>query len=200
MAYETGIANVEEYYANLLIIQYRNKPKARATIKLGADLYLSDGLVWDIGNVLDIDTAIGAQLDLIGKILGQSRNIPGLVIDKPFFSFEKEDAYGFSTADELSEGYWKNYRNSVGSVYNLSDYSYRILLKFKAMYNVRRASMAFMYDMYYRAFGNEIKMINNQDLTVTYEVSNNYSEAVAAALHLKLIEPCMGVDYSISYV
>ena len=199
MAWDTEIESIENYYANLLIIQYRNKTKARATIKLGVDLYLGDGIVFDLQNVLDIDTAKGQQLDLIGKILGCNRNIFGYNVDKKYFSFEKdppyidtvadyaalqaydttglsdgdiikvledsnyddattlykwdsdnsawvyvedsEVSYGYSYYDnnhdnQLSEGLWKSYRNSIGSAYALSDSDYRLLLKFKALYNL----------------------------------------------------------------
>ena len=199
MANLTDVQNVENYYADLLIIQYRNKPKARATIKLGADLYLADGLVFDLNNILDIDTATGVQLDLIGKILGCNRNIYGLVLDTKFFSFQKNNAYGYSDKDVLSEGYWKNYQNSVGTVYRLPDNVYRTLLKFKAIYNVRRGSMQFMDEMYWRIFGNEVNMVNNHDLSVTYNIPASHSVAVEAAVFLNYLEPPLGINYTINY-
>lgn len=197
MADQKVVASVEDYYAGTLIIQYRNKPKARATIKLGADLYMADGLIFDLNNILDIDTAVGKQLDLIGKILGCPRDIPGLVLDKDFFSFEKTDAYGYSDADALSDGYWKNYDNSTGTAYTLLNDDYRTLLKFKAIYNVRYGSMGFMNEMYYRIFGNEVRMINNYDLSVTYKVPSTQSIALQAAIFLNYLEPPLGIDYEI---
>ena len=199
MANEQDIQNVENYYADLLIIQYRNKPKARATIKLGANLYMADGLIFDLNNILDIDTAVGPQLDIIGKILGCDRNIYGMTIDTDFFSFEKVDAFGYSDVNGLSEGYWKDYQNSTGTAYRLPDDVYRILLKYKAIYNVRRGSMEFMYDMYYRIFGDEVEMVNNQDLTVTYNVPTSHSVALEAAIHLNYLEPPLGIGYTINY-
>lgn len=199
MANPETIASVENYYAGTLILQYRNKPKASATIKLGADLYMADGLIFDLNNILDIDTAEGVQLDLIGKILGCNRTIPGLTLDKDFFSFEKVNAFGYSDANTLSDGYWKNYNNSTGTVYSLLDEDYRILLKFKAIYNVRRGSMAFMDYMYYQIFGNEVNMQNNHDLTVTYNVPTSHSVALKAAIFLNYIEPPLGVGYTINY-
>lgn len=196
MAWETEIESVENYYADLIIIQYRNKPKARATIKLGVDLYLADGLAFDLQNVLNIDTAQGAQLDLIGKILGCNRNIFGFNIDKKYFTFEKVDAYGFSDVNQLSEGLWKKYANSIGSAFALEDEDYRILLKFKALYNLRRGSWGDMDELYYRAFGDDVKIINTKDLSITYAVSNSASVAYRAAQFLGYIEPPLGIDYT----
>lgn len=199
MAYETEVTNVENYYANLLILQYRNKPKAKATIKLGADIYLGDGLVFELNDVLDIDKATGAQLDLIGKILGVNRNIYGLTFDTDYFSFEKVNAFGFSDKNGLSDGYWKNYRNSTGSAYALQDSEYITLLKFKAAYNLRRGSMAELDSLYYRLFGNDLEMVNNHDLTVTYKVKSNISVGLRAAIYLGYIKPPMGVGYTFEY-
>lgn len=199
MADPTVLENVRNYYADLLIIQYRNKPKARATIKLGANLYMADGLIFDLNNILDIDTAVGAQLDLIGKILGCSRNIPGLSFNTDLFTFEKTGAFGYSDVNNLSQGYWKNYQNSIGTVYSLPDNIYRTLLKFKAIYNVRRGSMQFMDEMYWRIFGSEVEMVNNQDLTVTYNIPTSHSLAVTAAVYLNYLEPPLGIGYTINY-
>ncbi len=62
-----------EYYAKLLIIQYRDKPKAFATIKLLASLVVMDQLPNDVMSAFDIDTAVGAQLDILGKYAGVQR-------------------------------------------------------------------------------------------------------------------------------
>lgn len=252
MAYETEVENVKEYYADLLILQYRSKPRARATIKLGAELYLADGLVFQLNDCLNIDTAVGAQLDLIGKILGCSRNIPGLTLRDDFFSFENKteftvatyadlpetavtndvarvitdethddnttyyqwlngawtyqgetnpiDVYGYSDKNALSDGYFKSYWNSTGSIYSLQDNDYRSLLKFKAAYNLRRGSWGDMNDLYYRMFGTDLQMVNNKNLSVTYNVSANLSTSLRAAIYLNYIQPPMGINYTINYV
>lgn len=198
MVYSAQVANVQDYYANLLILQYRSKPKARATIKLGANLYLADGLIFQLNDVLDIDKAEGPQLDIIGGILGCSRLV-GITLDKEFFSFQKENAFGYSDKTELSEGFFKNYRNSIASKYSLPDNIYRTLLKFKAIYNVRYGSMAFLDEMYYRIFGNEITYTNNKNLSITYNIPTEHSVAVAAAIYLNYLEPPLGIDYNINY-
>ena len=197
MAYEVEVSNVQEYYANLLILQYRNKHNARETVKLGASIYLADGLVFELNDILNIDTAVGAQLDLIGQILGCSRNIYGLNLDKNYFSFEKEDALGYSDKTALSQGYWKTYRNSIGSAYALPDDDYRYLLKFKAAYNLRRGSWGELDEIYHTFFGDELIMENNKDLSVTYYKSDAISTALNVAIFLGYIQPPMGIKYSI---
>lgn len=197
----TKVEDVQEYYANLLILQYKNKPKARATIKTMAELYLGDGLVFDIQDVLDIDKAEGAQLDIIGKILGCPRNIPGFTIDTPYFSYETApEPHGFSDKNELSDGFFKRYNNSIGSIYSLKDIPYRQLLKFKAIYNLRRGSWSNLDEIYYTFFGDDIELINNEDLSVTFNIKAIASVATRAAIFLDYIKPPLGISYNYNYI
>lgn len=198
MAYETELANIEEYYANLLILQYRNKPKARATIKMLVDICMGDGLVFELNDCLNIDTAVGKQLDLIGQILGCNRNIYGLNPDTKYFSFQKTDAYGYSDKNAVSEGYWKSYFNSYGSAYALSDTDYRQLLKLKAALNVMKGSMQGMDQALYSVFGDNVMIQNNQDLSITY-VINQQTIVTQAAQLLGYFKAPLGVAVDFSY-
>ena len=63
----------DDYYANLLIMQYHNKPRAKETIKVST-ASIPDQLVLDIINGFDINTAVGSQLDLLGIYVGVDRN------------------------------------------------------------------------------------------------------------------------------
>lgn len=62
------------YYANLLIMQYLNKPKAYATVQATAAQFVFDQLPVAVQNAYDINTAVGVQLDVLGKYVGASRN------------------------------------------------------------------------------------------------------------------------------
>ena len=64
---------IEEYYQNLLIIQYHDLPKAKETIRLIADIGTGDNIFMQLQDAFNVDTAIGAQLDLIGKVVGADR-------------------------------------------------------------------------------------------------------------------------------
>lgn len=65
--------DLEDYYKNLLIIQYHDKPKARATIAQWVDCMTGDGIMTQLWDAFDVDTAIGAQLDAIGHFVGIGR-------------------------------------------------------------------------------------------------------------------------------
>ena len=62
-----------DYYANLLILQYISKPKAYATIQALVKPVIMDQLPLDVQNAFNVDTAVGVQLDVIGKYCGVTR-------------------------------------------------------------------------------------------------------------------------------
>ena len=192
-----AIDEVKEYYANLLILQYRNKPKARETIKLGVDIYTGDGLLLQLADCLNIDVAVGAQLDIIGKILGCPRNVPGINNQTKYFSFHiDENSLGFSTIGNPSNGVAKNRNNSILATYTLNDTEYRPLLKFKAFLNVWRGDMGSMDRALYSVFGDTINLKNNQDMSITYEISE-MNTTIEAAQALGYFRAPIGVAANI---
>lgn len=186
------IDDIKEYYADLLILQYRNKPKARETIKAGVDIYLGDGVVLDLADILNIDTAIGAQLDIIGKILGCPRNVPNINNDLKFFSFHVDaNSVGFSTVGNPRKGVVKTRTNSIMATYSLSDEEYRTLLKFKAFVNVWRGDMASMDRALYAVFGDNVNMAIST-LKVTYQITT-MTVPIEAAIILGYLKAPIGV-------
>lgn len=198
-SYLPDVEAIKKYYADLLILQYRSKPKAREMVKTGAQIYLGDTILLQLQDILDIDKAVGAQLDIIGKILGVPRIIQGINPEVRFFSFEKPNARGFSTKNNLSNGAWKTATNSLWSIYSLPDSSYRLLLKFKAIKNRLRASMGEIDDLLYTIFGNNIYMVNNGDLSITYYISDNIMVPAQAAVALGYLEAPIGVTVNYVY-
>lgn len=64
-----------DYYADLLIIQYRGKPRAYATIQARVKPIIMNQLPLAVQNAYNIDTAIGKQLDILGKYVGVARTV-----------------------------------------------------------------------------------------------------------------------------
>lgn len=65
--------DIVEYYKNLLIIQYSRKTKARATIDALVRPVVMDQIPIQVQDAFNIDTAVGVQLDVLGKYTGVSR-------------------------------------------------------------------------------------------------------------------------------
>lgn len=183
--YTQDIQDVKTYYADLLILQYRNKPKARETIKIGADIYLGDGVIFQLQDILDIDKAEGAQLDIIGKILDCPRVVQGIYNDMIFFQFyDGSDSVGFSTVGNPQGGNFRTIQNYNQSEYSLPDDDYRFLLKFKSAVNVMQGSERGIDDALWKVFQGDVLLKNNHNLTITYIVSAERTLAALAAKQL----------------
>ena len=70
-----------EYYANLLIFQYRTLPKARAHIKALATAAFCGGILLKMLDGFSIDRAEGIQLDILGKYIGLTRHTEGTMTE-----------------------------------------------------------------------------------------------------------------------
>lgn len=96
------------YYANLLIIQYIGKPKAYATIQAVVAPVVMNQLPIAAQNAFNMDgTAIGSQLDVLGKYTGVTRNGYGLtgqpisLSDVDFFTLIKISILTNSAGSDL---------------------------------------------------------------------------------------------------
>jgi hypothetical protein len=132
------------YYKNLLIIQYNNKPKAQETIELNLNALLKDDILNQLEDAFNLETAIGKQLDILGKYIGLDRffSQPANIIGD-FFSFSTYSTFttdtgdlGFSTYSTFGTETTKflSYNNITGTQI-LSDDDYRFLLKLKIIQN-----------------------------------------------------------------
>jgi hypothetical protein len=96
------ITELTDYYADLLAYQFRGLPNASRTVKLLTKQAAADLFVQDLLTCYDIDQAVGAQLDVLGKYVGAPRNI-GTVIDRPYFGFWD---YSFTLDPTKYQGTW----------------------------------------------------------------------------------------------
>lgn len=67
------LAQLLTYYANLLILQYRGKTKARESIKTLVTMPIMDQLPLLVQDGFDLTTAAGVQLDVLGQYQGVTR-------------------------------------------------------------------------------------------------------------------------------
>lgn len=80
--------------------------------------------------ILDIDKSTGKNLDLIGSIIGQSRNLVDYYA-KPYFGFE-----GNPRAEPYDKGLWYSlFNNDGGDSRVLTDEEYRRVLKARIIRN-----------------------------------------------------------------
>mgnify|MGYP003435485578 CR=1 FL=1 len=86
-------------------------------------------------SLFNIDLSVGVQLDLIGKIVGQDRNLVLFTAD-PFFGF-----VGGRNAQAFDVGTWRSIlKDQTGTNKQLDDPSYRTVLKARIASNGSRAT------------------------------------------------------------
>ncbi|MGE9550434.1 DUF2612 domain-containing protein [Erwinia amylovora] len=128
-------------YADLLITQYVTKPKATATIQaLADDMNRSVTGALSVPDMLDIGSAGGVNLDIIGKITGQDRVLTGAVA-REFFSFAgNAQTKGFQRADSGGSP-WYRHGDTISASATLTDTEMRVLIKARCIKNFSRCTL-----------------------------------------------------------
>ena len=89
-----------------------------------------------VANLANVDTAYGKQLDVIGKLVGASREIKFPIINaSEDFGFDNSSWYGF---DEPGGTFDKK---DITNLYILNDEAYRTYIKIKAYSNISNCSL-----------------------------------------------------------
>nr|DAR65268.1 MAG TPA: Protein of unknown function (DUF2612) [Caudoviricetes sp.] len=150
-----------------LIWQYRKKPRARATAKLLSDeVYKTFDDAIKVAEILNIDTASGYALDLVGRHVGVSREQRNLIL-KDFFAFNQA---------EKKQGFYKGefYRlgNSLKGSFYLNDSDYRFLIKAKIIKNYQTGTLENSYKSLKFLLGAGNFIFDNYDMTLNLVLKN----------------------------
>lgn len=192
-----------QYYVNLLIIQYHGKPKARATIELLTRVLLANNLFEKIRTAYDIDTAVGKQLDVIGKYVGIDRYYKDTeLVD--FYALtnyvevdpDANQKYGFSDYSQamvpMANG-TLNYSSIISKDFKLTDDDYRVLLKLRIVQNYSNSSHQSIDESLYRFFGDTIIPDSTGDMKMFYLIKSPRTEVAKAAVYKNVLPKPMGV-------
>lgn len=156
-----------QYYKNLSILQYRTGPKALGTIEVLANCATCDGLPEELRYAFNLDTAVGAQLDILGRIVGVPRNLIGLDLEHSFFSFTDyvgEPAsigFGDYTDDPYGNDLFLSYFDTA--TYTLTDAEMRVLIRLAIIYNNKWTSLKDVKEALWEAFMGEINIDEGTD-------------------------------------
>jgi hypothetical protein len=163
------------YYQDLLIAEYQNSPRALATIAIYVKQALGDMLAADLDPAFTLETAVGPQLDILGKYIGLSRNI-GLPAAQPFFEFSDylgpvDSPNGFT--DYLNPAtnaavIWDNYLFVGAENTALSDAAYLFMLKMQIVLNSNNGTLSSIMEFLETFFPGQVKLIDNKNMTITY--------------------------------
>ncbi len=197
-----NINELIDYYVNLLIIQYNDKPKARATIALFAEILLANGIIFQVQDGYDIDTAIGLQLDTVAKYIGSTRFYSGQDLTGYFslalYSDPDEgapDKIGFADYDDvgIKIGKFLVYDEVLSQTFALTDSEFRVLLKLNILRNNTNGSNGEINAGLFNLFGTQLLMVDNLDMTITYIADPSIATLIGAAKVKDLLPRPMGV-------
>lgn len=127
-------------YTDLITSEHQTAPKFMAMVSAICQAW-ADGMATalSIPQLLDIDVAIGEQLDMIGQWVGITRNVyPPL--SGVYFAF---DTIGVG----FDQGVWYELFNPVTAVVTLPDEHYRVLLKARIINNHWNGSVSDIYTL-----------------------------------------------------
>lgn len=164
------IQQVLDYYANILIYQYKGMPKAFQTVQLYVNQAVCDGLFFLIQAAFNLNTAVGAQLTIIGQIIGVPRQVYGIAPYAVYFSFTRANgepaSIGFNRATTPVDPD-NILRAQVQNTYTLTDFEMLNLIKLKIIYNNVFSSFSQLKIALYNTFAGGIDIVA-PDTDMTY--------------------------------
>lgn len=200
----TTVEELKTYYAERLIAQYRGQPNAVNTIKALVQEAWLDGLIQDEAACFDIDTSVGAQLDIVGRIVGVPRNIYGLDLEHEFFEMTSYDdtpaGVDLQRYADSPDGPEIMLRYRSDAVYSLTEFEMRTLIRMKIKVNTILRSTKNIIESMYDIFEDGVEIIDNLDMTMTFNVAEPYQNVFAVADYVGILPKPMGVAATINNV
>lgn len=194
------VSEIVDFYKNLLIIQYHDQPKAQATIALFVDKLWASGILFQIRDAFDVDTAIGVQLDIIGKYVGVDRFFRGQTLEG-YFSLLPQGVtpdptqVGFTTQSTFAAETSQTliYADILSTTQALTDDAYRTLIKFKIILNDSNFSHQSIDQNLFNFFGTGIIADSRGDMEMVFFVRRAFYEITLIALQKGILPKPMGV-------
>lgn len=188
-----------EYYTNLLIIQYNKLEKAKSTIDLHVRTLLSDNIASQVQDGYDLETAVGVQLDVLGKYIGTDRffSIEGV---GDFFGMTSYETLGSDTTVGFTD--YANYLTDSGGFLTysslfgagtLDDEDYRFMLKLRIVQNNSNHSNGEIDEGLFGFFGTDLILSDTKKMQIFYFVSGANLNLAIIAFGKGLLPRPMGV-------
>jgi len=187
-------------YLGRITSEHANKPKFVAYVTALIQPFLdAQAFLRSLLTTFDIDTAIGVQLDAVGKWVGRSRFVQQPIANL-YFSF---DTVGLG----FDQGVWKGPFDPTDGLARLDDDTYRALLKAKVILNSWDGSIAEAAEALGLLLKNPASIVtiqDNQDMTMTVGISGVVPSPLITALlqggYLPINPEGVGVNYQVTSI
>jgi len=164
-------------YTGLITSEHSGRPKFSAMVAAVAQCFVDQqNVVNGLSVAFDLDTAIGAQLDIVGLWIGITRNVKTPL--GVYFSFDTA-GLGFD------QGNWQGPFDPSAGLTSMDDPTYRTLLRAKIAANSWDGTIpaaAAAYANLFGGSGSNIFIQDNQDMTMTVGISGTIPSALLVAL------------------
>lgn len=180
-------------YTDLITSEHADKPRFRATILASTDPFVGgQAALLAMPGAFDLDTAVGAQLDVVGEWVGIGRQIK-TPLTGVYFAWDT-DGVGWD------EGYWQREFDPTQGLTSLLDEPYRLLLRATIALNQWDGSLEQAKAAIEPLFpNNAIYIQDNQNMTMDVVVSGPTLDVISAALlqggYLALKPAGVGTNY-----
>lgn len=166
-----------DFYVSLLCLQFKQLPKARANILIYVKQAVADMLATELQDAFNVDTAVGVQLDTLGKYIGVPRTV-GDPIDRPYYSFSDSDGTirpnGFQDSTnpaQNAQAIWYQSGFLGTNRTALSDVAYKLVLQLQIILNANDSTLASIQDYLHTFLPGMVALTDNADMTLTYTLS-----------------------------
>ncbi|WP_267411825.1 DUF2612 domain-containing protein [Pantoea sp. GM_Pan_4] len=167
-------------YTELITNYHAGKPRFVAHVDLSTrPLTDASTAIQGLVTAFDIDSAVGAQLDILGEWIGRTR-IVSQPISGVYFSFDT-DGLGWD------QGIWQGPYDPDAGYTSLSDDTYRIVLKAKIAinnWNGQNDTLPPILETALEGSGLKMQIVDNQDMTISVWV---FPEEDISQVSLELI-------------
>ena len=167
-------------YTELITNYHAGKPRFVAHVDLSTrPLTDASTALQGLVTAFDIDSAVGAQLDILGEWIGRTR-IVRQPISGVYFSFDT-DGLGWD------QGIWQGPYDPDAGYTSLSDDTYRIVLKAKIAinnWNGQNDTLPPILEAALEGSGLKMQIVDNQDMTISVWV---FPEEDISQVSLELI-------------
>lgn len=203
MNYEQALKDLQEYFANLIILQYRYAPENRQLIKNLVNLIFANNLALQIRDLtVDVNKSIGKQLDITGKWVGIDRYYnAGEIWTHPYLSFPYYSQIQSGDYDTVQGGFssYENFEDNDGgflmyrswqdvksATNSIGDEYFRELIKLKIIRNSINHSCKNIDEAVWEWSKGKV-YTTWQVMQVTYNYDSSYATLMNLASYKKVL-------------
>lgn len=198
----SALSDALDYYSNLLVLQYRTKPKAAATIQILVKQAIADLFTLDLQTAFDLNTAVGAQLDVLGKYIGVPRNSNTGAAPNYYGYADYAGGGSIFGLNDYSSGspngfVFDDYAGSSLPTTDFSDVQYRFVLFLQIALNNFDGTLAYIQQFLADFFPGQITVVDNLNMSLTYHVGGDLVLPIPGTVLQNFLPRPMGCGISV---